>query len=70
MNLCRKYCRESSTGGIQKIMNYIRENKVRQKKMKYRLAEFKKEQKIQEQKSFSQQEQIRIDNVETVMDMK
>ena len=34
-------------------MNYIRENKVRQKKMKYRLAEFKKEQKIQEQKSFS-----------------
>ena len=60
----------ANAGGLQKFMNYIIENKVRQKKMKYRLADFKKEQKIQEQKSFSQQEQIRIDIVETVMDMK
>ena len=61
-NLVQEKYKNSST--IQE------KNKVRQEEMKYRLAEFKKEKKIQEQESFSQQAQIRIDNVETVMDMK
>ena len=61
-NLVQEKYKNSST--IQE------KNKVRQEEMKYRLEEFKKEKKIQEQESFSQQAQIRIDNVETVMDMK